>query len=69
MANEQNWVTAKEREVENEKFTMRLFLIRLGFVGPEHKTARAILLRNLTGNSAWKNGQPPELTHDGETVT
>ena len=60
MAKEQKRVTARERNFTNEKFTMRVFLIRLGFIGPEYKTARKILLRNLTGNSAWKNGPPPE---------
>jgi hypothetical protein len=60
MAKRQKRVAAKEREVVNEKFTMRLFLIRLGFIGPEFKAARKILLRNLTGNSSWKNGRPPE---------
>ena len=60
MAKKQKHVTAKAREVENDKFTMRLFLIRLGFVGPEYKAARKILLRNLTGNTAWKSGQRPE---------
>ena len=59
MAKTKKRITAKERDVENDKFTMRLFLVRLGFVGPENKAARSILLRNLTGNSAWKNGQPP----------
>ncbi len=60
MAKEQKRVTAKERDVTNDKFTMRLFLIRLGFVGDEYKTARKILLRNLTGNSSWKEGHRPE---------
>jgi hypothetical protein len=59
MAKTQKRVTAKERNLDNDKFTMRLFLVRLGFVGPEHKVARQILLRNLTGNTAWKSGQPP----------
>jgi len=59
MAKSLKRVTVREREVENEKFTMRLFLIRLGFVGNEYKTARKILLRNLTGNSAFKNGNAP----------
>ena len=40
MAKSQKRVTAKEREIENDKFTMRIFLIRLGFIGDEHKTAR-----------------------------
>jgi hypothetical protein len=58
MAKTQTRVTAKERETGNDKFTMRLFLIRLGFIGPEYKTARKILLRNLTGNSAFRNNKP-----------
>ena len=62
MAKNQKRVTAKERDSTNEKFTMRLFLIRLGFIGDEYKTARRILLRNLTGNSSWKSGHAPERT-------
>ena len=58
MARESQRITAKERELVNDKFAMRVFLIRLGFVGPEYKVARKILLRNLTGNSSWKDGQP-----------
>lgn len=60
MAKNQKRVTAKERDSGNDKFTMRLFLIRLGFIGDEYKTARKILLRNLTGNSSWKSGHRPE---------
>ena len=60
MAKEQKRVTATEKPVENEKFTMRLFLIRLGFIGDEYKAARKILLRNLSGNASWKSGQKPE---------
>jgi len=62
MAKTQKHITAKEKQLENDKFTMRLFLIRLGFIGPEYKTARAILLKNLTGNSSFKNGQRPNKT-------
>ncbi len=64
MAKEQKRVTATEKPVENEKFTMRLFLIRLGFIGDEYKTARKILLSNLTGNASWKSGQKPERNTD-----
>ncbi len=62
MAKTQKRITAKEKELENDKFTMRLFLIRLGFVGPECKMARTILLKNLTGNGSFKNGQRPNKT-------
>ena len=58
MAKTQKRVTAKEKPVENEKFAFRVFLIRLGFVGDEYRVARKILLKNLSGNSAFKNGVP-----------
>lgn len=60
-AKEQKRVTAKEKPVENEKFAFRVFLLRLGFVGDEYKAARKILLKNLSGNSAFKNGAPSKV--------
>lgn len=70
MAKRQKRVTAVEKPIDNAKFTMRLFLIRLGFIGDAYKTARKILLRNLTGNSAWKSGHKPEwLAGNIETST
>ena len=59
MAKSQKRVVAKDHEVENEKFAMRIFLIRLGFIGDEYKMVRKLLLSRLTGNSSWKNGPPP----------
>ena len=58
LAKEQKRVNAREKPVENEKFAFRVFLIRLGFVGDEYKVARKLLLKNLSGNSAFKNGAP-----------
>ena len=49
-------VTAKEKETDNDKYAFRCFLLRLGFIGAEYKNERKILLRNLTGSSAFKNG-------------
>lgn len=70
MAKNQKRVTVIEKPVENVKYGMRLFLVRLGFIGDEYKTARKILLRNLTGNSAWKSGHKPEwLAGNIETGT
>ena len=60
MAKRQKRVVARERAITNYKFTMRVFLIRLGFIGPEYQTARTLLLRNLAGNSSWLEGSPPE---------
>lgn len=49
-------VTSKEKETDNDKYAFRCFLLRLGFIGSEYKAERKILLRNLTGSSAFKNG-------------
>ena len=54
MAKTQKRVTAKEKDSDNDKYAFRCFLLRLGFIGDEYKEARKILLRNLTGSSAFK---------------
>ena len=48
-------VSSKPTETDNDKYAFRCFLLRLGFIGKEYKTARKILLRNLTGNSAFRS--------------
>ena len=40
---------------DNEKYTFRCWLLRLNLVGEEFKTCRHHLLKNLEGNSAWRN--------------
>lgn len=57
MARNQKRVTAKEKETDNNKYAFRCFLLRLGFIGAEFKDERKILLRKLTGSSAFKNGK------------
>lgn len=39
----------------NEKYTFRTWLLRLGLIGDEFKTARMHLLKNLEGNIAWRD--------------
>ena len=56
MARNQNRVNSSEKPIENEKYAFRCFLLRLGFIGDEYKTARKILLKNLSGSSAFRNG-------------
>lgn len=60
MAKTQKRITVKEKEVDNEKYAFRCFLLRLGFIGEEFKTHRKILLQNLSGSSAFKGGAPSE---------
>ena len=45
----------KPQQTDNEKYAMRCWMLRLGFIGDEFKTAREILLRNMEGNASWRN--------------
>jgi len=54
MARNQKRVVAKEKSTNNDKYSFRCFLLRLGFIGEEYKSERKILLRNLTGSSAFR---------------
>ena len=55
MAKEAKRVTAKETEVESEKYAFRCFLLRLGFIGNDYKPQRKILMRRLSGSAAFPN--------------
>lgn len=57
MARKQRRVYAKEKNIDNDKYAFRCFLLRLGFIGDEYKAERKLLLRNLTGSAAFKSGQ------------
>lgn len=60
MSRNQKRIAAKEKAVDNEKYAFRCFLLRLGFIGTEYKGERKILLKNLSGSSAFKNGEGKE---------
>ena len=45
----------KPQQTENEKYAFRCWMLRLGFIGEEFKTARTLLLRNVSGNCAWRH--------------
>lgn len=64
MSKEQKRINSSEKEVTNEKYAFRCFLLRLGFIGDEYKADRKILLENLSGSSAFKNGAKKEVTTD-----
>lgn len=61
MAKNAKRVTAKEKEVENEKYAFRCFLLRLGFIGAEYKSERKTLLKNLSGSSAFRSSQKGDV--------
>ena len=55
MAKQAKRVTSYEKEVESEKFSFRVWLLRMGFKGNKSKAQRAILLKRLSGNAAFPN--------------
>ena len=50
----QSRIQAKEITGENEKYAMRIWLLRLGMNGPEYKEERRILMENLSGHAAFR---------------
>jgi len=44
----------KKPQVENEKFAMRTYLNRVGFIGDEFKNCREHLCKHLSGSAAWR---------------
>ena len=54
--------SAKRRAFDptNAKYSFRVFLLRLGLIGDEFKTARKHLLGLLPGDAAFKRGRPPK---------
>lgn len=59
-AREQKYASFKPSAEDNIKFTMRTWLIRLGFVGDDYKSARKALLKSLEGNGAFRRSKHPE---------
>jgi len=52
--------SSKKREFSatSAKYDFRCWLLRLGLIGDEFKTARLHLMANMPGSAAWKNGRP-----------
>ena len=48
---------AKPQQNENPKYAMRTWLLRLGFIGDEFKTARDLFTGRLDGDAAFRNGR------------
>lgn len=43
---------------ENQRYTMRCWLLRLGFIGDEFATARGVFTNRLPGDTAFRHGRP-----------
>lgn len=52
--------SAKKRPFDpsSAKYDLRVFLLGLGMIGDEFKTARLHLLANCAGDASWKRGRP-----------
>lgn len=53
-AKNQSRINNKPETTDNPKYTMRCYLLRLGMIGTEYKDTRKVLLRNLSGSSAFR---------------
>jgi len=54
MAQTQKRVQAKDTDDSNEKYSLRVWLVRLGMNGSDYKAERKILMANLTGHAAFR---------------
>ncbi|MDR3602079.1 MAG: virulence factor [Desulfosporosinus sp.] len=50
----QKFSSTNQREVINEKYAFRVWLLKLGFIGEIFKTERKILLSKLDGDAAYR---------------
>ena len=44
----------KKPQDENPAYSFRTWLVRLGFIGEEFAESRKFLMKNFSGNSAWR---------------
>lgn len=54
MATEQKRVLGKPYDGDNDRFTMRIFMVRLNMKGAEFALARKLMMKHLSGNSGWR---------------
>ena len=59
MAKVVSGASSKPQQNENPKYAMRTWLLRLGFIGDEFKTARETLTCNLRGDASFRSGVRP----------
>lgn len=47
-------ISNKPTQTDNDKYSFRVFLLAIGFIGPSYKEMRNILLKDLSGNAAFR---------------
>ena len=61
-AKNQKRINNKPETTDNPKYTMRCYLLRLGMIGAKYKSTRKVLLRNLSGSSAFRKVANDEVS-------
>lgn len=59
LAKDAKGASSKPQQHENPKYAMRTWLLRLGFIGEEFKTAREFLTKRLSGDCSFRSGCRP----------
>ncbi len=54
MVQTQKRVQARDTDDSNEKYALRVWLVRLGLNGPDYKAERKILMEHLSGHTAFR---------------
>ena len=68
MAVEQKRVLDKPYDGDNDRFTMRIFMVRLNMKGPQFALARKLMMKHLTGNSGWRYELPANKPERGNQL-
>ena len=66
MAKTVRTASPKPQQNENPKYAMRTWLLRLGFIGDEFKTARELFTKRLDGDAAFREGRRPEASESAD---
>jgi hypothetical protein len=59
----------RDFNAQSAKYDFRVFLLGLGLIGEEFKTACQHLMANMPGDAAFKNGRPRPAVTATETTT
>ena len=57
LAKQIRYASPKPQQTENEAYAFRCWMLRLGFIGDEFKTARDYFLANMEGSRAWRHSE------------
>ena len=68
MALAQEHVRVEKPQTDNEKYSFRVWLLRLGMKGEHYKVTRQVFLKNLDGNGAFRTEEQAEAFRENHRV-